>query len=126
VIDQKQLDNVEYSNYLGSRITSDARCAQGIKSRISMVKAALNKKKTPFTSKLDFNLRKKLLKYCIWSTALCGAETWTLQKVDQKYLGSFQIWCWRRMEKISWTDHVRNEEVLDSIKEEGNILHTVI
>jgi hypothetical protein len=33
--------------------------------------------------------------------------------------------CWRRMEKISWTDHVRNEEVLQRIKEERNILHTI-
>ena len=31
---------------------------------------------------------------------------------DQKYLESFEMWCWRRMEKISWTDHVRNEDVL--------------
>jgi len=29
---------------------------------------------------------------------------------QQKYLESFEMWCWRRMEKISWTDHVRNEE----------------
>ena len=27
--------------------------------------------------------------------------------LDQKYLKSFEMWCWRRMEKISWTDHVR-------------------
>jgi hypothetical protein len=27
-------------------------------------------------------------------------------------LESFEMWCWRRMEKISWTDHVRNEDVL--------------
>jgi hypothetical protein len=36
----------------------------------------------------------------------------TLLAVDQKYKESFDVWCWRRMEKISWTDHVRNEEVL--------------
>jgi hypothetical protein len=41
-----------------------------------------------------------------------GAETWMLRAVDQKHLGSFEVWCWRRMEKISWTDHVRNEDVL--------------
>jgi hypothetical protein len=40
---------------------------------------------------------------------LCGAETWTLGKVDRKYLESFDMWCWRRMEKISWTDRVRND-----------------
>jgi hypothetical protein len=90
-----------------------------------MAKAAFNKKKTLFTSKLDLNFRKKLVKCYIWSIALYGAETWTLRKVDQKYLESCEMWCWRRMEKISWTDHVRNEEVLHRVKEERNIVHTI-
>ena len=71
-------------------------------------KAAFNKKKTLFTSKLDLHLRKKLVKCYIWSMALYGAETWTLRAADQKYLESFEMWCWRRLEKISWTGHVRN------------------
>jgi hypothetical protein len=33
--------------------------------------------------------------------------------------------CWRRMEKISWTDHVRNEEVLLRVNEQKNILHEI-
>jgi len=37
----------------------------------------------------------------------------------------FEMWCWRRMEKISWTDHVRNEEVLLRVKEQRNILHKI-
>ena len=79
---------------------------------ISMAEAAFSKKKTLFTSKLELNLRKKLIRCYIWSMAFYGAETWTLRAADQKYLESFEMWCWRRMEKISWTDHVRNEEVL--------------
>jgi hypothetical protein len=35
------------------------------------------------------------------------------------------MWCWRRMEKISWTDHVRNEEVLLRVMEQRNILHEI-
>ena len=35
------------------------------------------------------------------------------------------MWCWRRMEKISWTDRVKSEEVLQRVKEERSILHTV-
>ena len=57
--------------------------------------------------------------------ALYGAETWTLQAVDQKHLERFEMWCWRRMEKISWTNHVRNEEVLLRVKEQRNILHEI-
>jgi hypothetical protein len=48
-----------------------------------------------------------------------------LQAVDQKHLESFEMWCWRRMEKISWTDFVRNEEVLLRVKEQRNILHEI-
>ena len=55
---------------------------------------------------------------------MCGAETWKLWTTDQKYLESFETWYWRRME-ISWSDRFRNEEVLDTDKEENNILHTV-
>jgi hypothetical protein len=69
-------------------ITNDARCTREIKSRIAVAKAAFNKKKTLFTSKLDLHLRNKLVKCYIWSTALYGAETWTLRKGDQKYLES--------------------------------------
>jgi hypothetical protein len=90
-----------------------------------MAKAAFNKKRTLFTSALDLELRKKLLKCYVWSIALYGADTWTLRAVHQKHLESFEMWCWRRMEKISWSDHVRNEEVLLRVKKQRDILHEI-
>ena len=90
-----------------------------------MAKATFNEKRTLFTSTLDLELRKKLVKYYVWSMALYGAETWTLRAVDQKHLESFEMWCWRRMEKISWTDRVRNEDVLLRVKEQRNILYEI-
>ena len=56
---------------------------------------------------------------------LYGAETWTLRAADQKYLESFEMWCWKRIEKVSWTDHVRNEEVLLRVNEHRNILQEI-
>jgi hypothetical protein len=56
---------------------------------------------------------------------LCGAENWTLRTVDDKYLESFEMWCWRRMEKIIWTVYMRNEEVLQRAKAGRNILQTI-
>jgi hypothetical protein len=69
-------------------------------------------------------LRKKLFNCYIWSIALYGAETGTLRAVDQKQLESFEMWYWRRREKIIWTDRVRNE-VLPRVKEQRNILHEI-
>jgi hypothetical protein len=48
---------------------------------------------------------------------------WVIPWLDQEHVESFEMWCWRRMEKISWTDHVRNEDVLLRVKEQRNILH---
>ena len=96
-----------------------------IESSIAKAKAVFNKKKTLFTSKFDLNLRTKLVKCYIWSTALYDAETWTLWKIDQNHLVSFEIGCWRMMENISWTNHVRNEEVFHRVREEKIILHTI-
>jgi hypothetical protein len=90
-----------------------------------MEKSTCNKKKTLFTSTLDLNLRKKLIKCYIWSMSLYRAETWTLRAADQKYLESFEMWCLRRMEMISWTDHVKNEEVLLIFNDQRNILHEI-
>jgi hypothetical protein len=87
-------------------------------------KAAFNKKKTLLTRKLDLNLRKKLVMCYTWSIALYGAEMGTLRKVDQKYLESFEMWGWRRME-MSWTDRVRNEDILHRVKKDRNVLHTI-
>jgi hypothetical protein len=84
--------------------TNDAR---EIKPRIVRAKAAFNKNKTLFATKLNLNLQKKLVKCKIWSIVLYGFGTWTLRKIDKKYPGSFEMWCWRKIE-VSLTDRVKN------------------
>jgi len=59
------------------------------------------------------------------SIASYGAENWTLREVDQKYLERSEMWCWRRMRKITWTDRVRNEVMLQRVKEDRNVLHII-
>jgi hypothetical protein len=76
--------------HLSLSMINDARCTSEIQSRTAKAKAAFDKKLL-FVSELDLNLRKKLVKCYIWS--FYGAETWTLRKVDQKYLESFKMRC---------------------------------
>ncbi|KAJ4439519.1 hypothetical protein ANN_07643 [Periplaneta americana] len=55
-------------------------------------------------------LRKRVVKYFVWSVALYGAETWTLRRSEEKRLEAFEMWIWRRMERVKWTDRIRNEK----------------
>jgi len=66
MLDKKQPENVEYFSCLGSMVTYDVRCPRETKSRMPKTKATFSKKKkkkkkTLVTSKLDLNLKKKLV-----------------------------------------------------------------
>ena len=94
--------------------------------RIAIAKEAFNRKMSLLTSKLNIELKKKLVRCYVWSIALYGSETWTQRKLERKYLESFEMWCWRRMEKIKWTEKVTNEQVLEGIGEKKTLLNSIL
>jgi endonuclease III-like uncharacterized protein len=77
---------VEYLKYVCSKITNDARWTRKIRHRIHKARAAFSKKKTFFTNKLDLNLRKKVVKCCIWSIGFYGSKASVLRKVIRNTL----------------------------------------
>jgi len=70
--DQKQVENVEYFKHVGCMLTYDARCTCEIKSKNATSKASFMKGRRLFTSTLDLNLRKKVVKCSTGSIALYG------------------------------------------------------
>lgn len=124
LIDGHKLEQVEQFVYLGSMITEDGRCNKEIK-RIALGKEAYNRRKELFGSKWNLILKKRLVKVLVWSVALFGSETWTLRKDDIRRLEAFEMWLWRRMMKISWTQHVTNEEVLSMVEEHRSLIATI-
>jgi len=71
--------------------------------RIGIAKEAFNRKISLSTSKLNIEIKKKLVRCYVWSIALYGSEIWTLRKLEQKYLESFEMWYWRTMRRINWS-----------------------
>jgi hypothetical protein len=55
----------------------------------------------------------EMVKTLVWTALLYGSEAWTLGREDIGKLEGLEMWLWRRMEKISWTDKITNEEVLE-------------
>ena len=70
--------------------------------------------------------QKRVIKAVIWSTALYGAETWTLRKRDRDKLEAFEMWTWRNMEGISWKEHKTNEDVLTLVGEKRKLLDVIL
>jgi len=65
------------------------------------------------------------MKCLVWSVALYAAETRTLTQTGRRRLEAFEMWIWRRIEKISWLDKVTNEEVLRRVNEDRQILNSI-
>ena len=79
-----------------------------------------NRRMSFLTSKLNIEHSKKLVRCYVWSIALYGSETWILRNLEPKYLMSFQIWWWRRMEKAKCSEAVTNAKYLTVQERRGH------
>ena len=112
-VDGVILEQVEKYQYLGQLITEDGRCEVEIKRRIEIARTNFMKMKEVLTSKkLSMVTRKKLLYCYVISTLMYAAETWIINVADMKKIEAFEMWCLRKMLKVSYTEHRTNEEVM--------------
>ena len=61
----------------------------------------------------------------MWSTLLYGSDTWTTNKETTAKLEAFEMWCYRKMNKIPWYDKVTNNEVLKLMGEKRKLIITI-
>lgn len=57
----------------------------------------------------------------VFPVTMYGCESWTLKQADRRKIDSFELWCWRRLLNISWTEKRTNESVLEEIKPECSL-----
>ena len=76
--------------------------------------------------KLRLKTRKRLVRCYVLSTLLYAAETWTINKEVEKRINAFEMWLFRKMLRISYQDHITNEEMLRSVHEKRTLLQTII
>ena len=72
-----------------------------------MAKETFKRKRSIFCGPLENELRKRLVECFVWSVALYERETWTVRWNEQKRLEVFEMWIWRRMERVNWTDKIK-------------------
>jgi hypothetical protein len=100
--------------YLGTWIVKEADNKTEIKSRIEQARQAFTSmQKLMCNRDLSIEIKKRMLNCYVWSVLLYGAETWTITKAELDKIKAFEMWCYRRILRISWTDRITNVEVLN-------------
>ncbi|CAG9827859.1 unnamed protein product [Diabrotica balteata] len=74
---------------------------------------------------INISLRIRMLRCYIFSTLLYGVEAWTLKNSNIKNLEAFEMWCYRRILKISWMDRKTNEQVLEQLGKQCEVLNSI-
>ena len=126
VIGGQQVEQVKQFQYLGTIISENGYCIAEVKKRIAMAKEAFKKHREILTKSLSINVRKRIVKAMVWPVALYGGECWTLKKDVTDRLKAFEMWVWRRLERVSWTEKCSNDEVLRRVNERRCIVETIV
>ena len=50
-----------------------------------------------------------------------GCESWTIKKVERRRIHAFELWCWRRLLRVSWTARRSNQSILNEMNSEYSL-----
>ena len=114
-----QIDGMETVTdfiFLGSKITADGDCSQEIQRHLILGRKAMTNLDSIFQSR-DITLPTKvhLVKSMVFPVAMYGCESWTIKKAERRRIDAFELWCWRRLFRVSWTARTSNQSILKEI-----------
>jgi hypothetical protein len=125
-VNNQKVEQVKEFKYLGCYITESMDPEVEVKRRCSYTHASFEKMKKLYTDKsLSLEIRKRLMRCCVWSVMLYGAEATTYTARAISYMEACEMWIYRRMLKIPWTAQMKNSEVLEMAKAERMVLETI-
>ena len=88
----------------GSKITADGDCSHEIKRCLLLGRKVMTKLDSKLKSR-DITLLTKvcLVRAMVFPVVMYGCESWTVKKAEHQRIDAFELWCWRRLLRVSWT-----------------------
>ena len=106
----------------GSEITVDGDCSHEIKRRLLLGRKVMTNLDSILKSR-DITLPTKvhLVKAMVFPVVIYGYECWTIKKAERRRTDAFELWCWRRLLRVSWTARKSNQSILKEISPEYSL-----
>ena len=122
---QIDMETVRNFSFLGSQMTADGDCSHEIKRCLLLGRKAMTNLYSILKSR-DITLPTKvhLVKAMVFPVVMYGCESWTIKKVEHRRTDAFEMWCWRRLLRVPWTERRSNQskEISPDYSLEGSIL----
>ena len=121
-IDGETMETVADFIFLGSKITGDGDCSHEIKRCLLLGRKVMTILDSILKSR-DITLSTKacLIKAMVFPVVKYGCESWTIKKTEHRRIDAFDLWCWRRLLRITWTARRSNQSIPKEISLEYSL-----
>ena len=101
----------------GSKIAADGDCSHEIERCLLLGRKVMTNLDSIFKSR-DITLPTKAM---VFPVVMYGCESWTVKKAERRRIDAFELWCWRRLLRVSWTERRSNQSILKEISPECSL-----
>ena len=108
--------------FFGSKITADGDCSHEIKRRLLLGRKVMTNLDSILKSRdITLPTNVDLVKAMVFPVVMYGCESWTIKKTECRRTDAFELWCWRRLLRVSWTARTSNQSILKAISPEYSL-----
>ena len=99
--------------FLDSKITADGDRSHEIKRRLLLGRKVKTNLDSIFKSRdITLPTKVRLVKAMVFPVVIYGCESWTVKKAERWRIDAFELWCWRRLLRVPWTERRSNQSIL--------------
>ena len=101
-IDRETVETVADFILGGSKISADGDCSHETKRRLFPGRKVMTNLDSIFKSRdITLPTKVRLVKAIVFPVVMYGCESWTVKKAECQRMGAFELWCWKRLLKVS-------------------------
>ena len=121
-IEGEKVETVTVFIFLGSKITVDGNCSHEIKRRLLLGRKAMTNLDSVLKSRhITFPTKVYIVKGMVFPVVMYQCESWTIKKTESQKIDAFELWCWRRLLRVTWTARRSNQSILKEINPEYSL-----
>ena len=118
-IDGEKVETVTDFLFWGSKITVDGDCSHEVKRHFLLGRKAMTNLDCILKSRdIPLLTNVHIVKAMVFPVSMYGLESWTIKKAECWRTDAFELWCWRRLLRVSWTARRFNQSILKEINPE--------
>ena len=113
--------------FLHSKITADGDCNHEIKTHLLLGRKAITNLYSILKSRgITLPTKVRIVKGIVFPIVMYGCENWIVKKAEGQKIDAFELWCWRRLLRVSWTERRSNQSILKEINPEYSLEELIL